>query len=129
MPETLAIFRGPVRCRRAAHAPQLTLSGNSGNPGGETTLAFSTPAPPDCPDTLQDAVVEQLDGASYLIRSGAREWPLSAAAVHLHQEIAREFYRAIPPRPAPRLRRVGLRFVLTLARTRAGLAALRALRR
>jgi hypothetical protein len=49
--------------------------------------------------------------------------------VHLHREIAPQFYRAIPPRPAPWAKRVFWRMVLALAASRAGLALLRALRR
>ena len=130
MPETLAIFRGAVRCRHAGHAPQLTLSGNAAEaPGGEMTVAFSMLAPDDCPDTLAEVVVEQLGGARYRIRSGSQEWPINAAAVHLHREVAAEFYRALPPRPAPWVKRAFWRIVLALAASRAGLAALRALRR
>ncbi len=58
-----------------------------------------------------------------------REWVIAAAAVHLHHEIAAQFYRAIPPRPVPPSRRWLWRIVLALAATRAGLAVLRALRR
>jgi hypothetical protein len=130
MPELLAAFRGPVTCTRAAGVPELTLSGNSAQaPGGETTLAFSAAELPDLPGTLHDAVVERLDGGQYRIVSAPREWLISASAAHLHRDIAADFYRAIPPRPAPWKRRLFLRVVLALAASRAGLAALRALRR
>ena len=130
MSETLAIFRGSVRCRHAAHAPQLTLSGNAAQPPGEQmTVAFSTTAPADCPDTLEEAVVEQLGGGRYRIWSGPHEWLISAAAVHLHREVAAEFYRALPPRPVPWVKRLFWRIVLALAASRAGLAVLRVLRR
>jgi hypothetical protein len=49
--------------------------------------------------------------------------------VHLHRDLAAQFYRAIPPRPAPWAKRVFWRLVLGLAASRAGLALLRALRR
>ncbi len=49
--------------------------------------------------------------------------------MHLHREIAAQFYRAIPPRPVPLLKRWFWRVVLALATSRAGLAALRVLRR
>jgi hypothetical protein len=130
MPEVLAAFRGPVSCTRTAGVPALTLSGNSVQPpGGEAALAFSASNVPDLPDTLHDAVVEQLGGGQYRIVSAPREWLITASAAHLHREIAAEFYRAIPPRPVPWRKRLFWRVVLALAASRAGLAALRALRR
>jgi hypothetical protein len=128
MPETLATFRGGVRCRRGMRT--LALSGMTAqSPGEETTLTFSAAAPCDCPEALEDAVVERLEGAQYRIRSGERAWPIEAEAVHLHREIAAAFYRAIPPRPAPWSKRLFWAIVLALAASRPGLAALRMLRR
>jgi len=130
MSERLATFRGRVTCTRAAAVPGLTLSGSTAERVGEaTSLAFSAAAPHDLPDTLQDTVVEELAGGQYRISSAPREWLISASAAHLHREIAAEFYRAIPPLPAPWTKRVFWKIVLTLAASRAGLAALRALRR
>jgi hypothetical protein len=130
MPEPLAAFRGAVSCTRSASVPALTLRGYGVQPpGGETVLAFSATSLPDLPDTLQDAVVEQLNGGQYRIVSAANEWLISAGAVHLHREVATEFYRAIPPRPAPWRKRLFWRAVLALAASSAGIAALRALRR
>jgi hypothetical protein len=130
MPEPLVAFRGRVTCTRTAGVPVLTLSGTSAQPpGGEAALAFSASAVPELPDTLQDASVEPLGGGRYRIVSAPREWLISASAAHLHREIAAQFYRAIPPRPVPWRKRLFWRVVLTLAASRAGLAALRALRR
>jgi hypothetical protein len=130
MPERLATFRGVVQCRRAHTVPELTLSGITADaPEEPTTLAFSAAAPADLPATLHDAVVEQLGDAHYRITAGQQEWQISAPAVELHREIAPQFYRAIPPRPAPWAKRVFLRVVLALAASRPGLALLRALRR
>ena len=130
MPELLVAFRGRVTCTRTAGVPVLTLSGDSAQaPGGEAALAFSATAVPELPDTLQDATVERLGGGQYRIVSASREWLISASAAHLHREIAGQFYRAIPPRPVPWSKRLFWRVVLTLAANRAGLAALRALRR
>jgi hypothetical protein len=130
MPERLATFCGVVHCRRGHTVPGLTLSGSTAEtPEEPTALAFSARAPADLPATLQDAVVDHLGGAQYRIGAGQREWLIDAAAVHLHREIAVQFYRAIPPRPAPRTKRVFWRVVLSLAATRAGLALLRTLRR
>jgi hypothetical protein len=130
MSEVLATFRGKVLCWRAQTAPGLTLSGTTAErPDEQMALAFSAAAPADCPDTLEDARVERLEDGQYRIRSGSGEWLIGAGAVHVHREIAAQFYRAIPPRPAPWRKRLFWRGVLALAGTRAGLALLRALRR
>ena len=130
MPETLATFRGSVSCTRAALAPGLTLVGATAeSPDELTALAFSGAPPPECPDTLQDAQVVHLGGTQYRISSGAREWLIESQAVHLHREVAERFYRAIPPRTAPWRKLVFWRLVLIVAASRAGLAALRVLRR
>jgi len=130
MPETLATFRGSVRCERSAYPPALTLTGMTvESPGEATALTLSAAVPAECPDTLEDAVVEHLEGAHYRIRSGMRAWPVEAAAVHLHREIAARFYQAIPPRPAPWSKRLFWRAVLVLAASSTGLAALKMLRR
>jgi len=130
MPERLASFRGAVRCARARAVPGLTLSGNTAEaPGEPTALAFSGSAPADLPETLEDAVVEHLGGAQYRIGEGTRSWLVTASAVHLHREIAAQFYRAIPPRAAPLAKRMFWRAVLALAASRAGLTLLKALRR
>ncbi|HLK71677.1 MAG TPA: hypothetical protein VKT19_06950 [Steroidobacteraceae bacterium] len=130
MPETLASFRGTVRCERSSRAHTLTLSGTSAQgPGEEIALILSASTAVECPHTLEDAVVEQLTGQQYRIRSVAGEWLVEAEAAHLHREVAGAFYRAILPRPAPWRKRLFWRIVLTLAATRSGLAALRMLRR
>jgi len=129
MPEVLASFAGPVRCSRAAQVPGLTLQGDTAEaPGEHTTLAFSAAAPADLPAALPETVVEHLGGAHYRIRAAGREWLIEAPAVHLHREIAGPFYRAIPARPAPWSKRLFFRAVLALAASRAGIAALRAVR-
>jgi hypothetical protein len=132
MPERLATFSGPVHCESSAGVPRLTLTGSSTleAPGEPTTLAFTASAPADLPATLADPVaVDDLGGAHYRISAGRREWRIDSKAVHLHREVAAQFYRAIPPRPAPWPKRVFWRMVLALAATRAGLALLKALRR
>jgi hypothetical protein len=130
MPELLVRFRGAVSCRRTAQPFALTLSGNTAEPPGEgAQLALSAAAGEECPAALEDAVVERLGDGQYRITSGARSWLLSAAAVHLHFEIAAQFYRAIPARRAPWWKRAFWRIVLILAGSRVGLGALKALRR
>jgi hypothetical protein len=130
MPERLVNFRGSVACHRDDSVPGLTLIGTTTTPCAQhAALAFSAAAPADLPATLEDVEVEYLGGSEYRIATAARSWTLSASAVHLHSEIAPQFYRAIPPRPAPWSKRVFWRAVLALAASRAGLALLRALRR
>jgi hypothetical protein len=127
----LAAFRGPVSCRREPQgALGLTLAGRAADePGDVLTVAFTGRAPAQLPDTLADPVIESDAPGEYRIHCGAGVWRIAAAAVHLHRDIAPRFYRALPPRPAPRARRFGYRVLLALAASRLALAALRALRR
>ncbi len=130
MAERLATFRGAVHCERADAVPGLSLSGTTAEaPGEPTTLAFSAAAPADLPGMLQDATVDHLGGAEYRIGAATHGWLISSPAVHLHRDIAAQFYRAIPPRPAPWAKRLFWRAVLALAAGRVGLGLLKALRR
>jgi hypothetical protein len=130
MSEPLLSFRGRVQCARSPGPLGLSLSGSTGeHPGQRTVLAFSTAAPAEFPDTLDDAVVEALGAHRYRIASARREWLIGASAVHLHRDVRDEFYRALPPRSVPLRRRLFWRLVLALAASRAGLALLRAVRR
>jgi hypothetical protein len=130
MAEPLATFRGEVHCERMVAVPGLTLRGTSAEPPAEpTALAFSGFAPADLPDTLVDARVEHLGGGQYRIAELARSWLIAASAVHLHREVAAQFYHAIPPRRAPWAKRMFWRTVLALGASRMGLKLLRALRR
>jgi hypothetical protein len=129
MPEVLATFLGPVSCTRAAGIPGLTLTGRTTeSPDEDTAVAFSAPAPADLPETLPDVVVERVSETQWRISSAARVW-LVSGAVQVHAEIAAQFYRAIPPRPAPWIKRLMWRLVLALAASRAGIALLQSLRR
>ena len=127
----LARFSGVVSCTRSARGPLgLTLTGRTaGAPGEEIQLAFAGAAPADLPGQLEAAVVERAGPGEYRIASAARAWTLAARSVHVHREVAAAFYRAIPPRPAPLGRRVLYGVMLRLARSRAGIALLQALRR
>jgi hypothetical protein len=131
MAEVLGVFRGTVRCLRAAPPLTLTLSGATGVAAQEQcTIAFSAAmVPEDLPATLNDAEVTRLADGRYRIASAAREWLLSAGAAHLTRDVSAEFYRALPPRPVPLGKRLLWRTVLALAGSRAGPALLRALRR
>jgi hypothetical protein len=128
MAEPFVSFVGEVTCARTDAAPGLTLSGRDrAHPGAHTTLAFSGTAPADLPATLADVRIERLP-AGWRIASGTRAWQIAAVAVHLHRDAGTEFYRAIPPRPAPWRKRLFWRLVLGIARLPAGLNLLRALR-
>ena len=131
MAEKVAQFRGTVTCLRTPQGPLgLTLTGRAADAAGEEIqVAFAGAAPADLPERLEDAVIERGAPGEYRIASGARAWTVAARSVHLHREIAAAFYRAIPPRPAPLARRVLYGVMLELARSRAGIALLKALRR
>ncbi len=128
MPERLATFRGEVQCERAHCVPQLTLSGMTLETPEPTALAFSASAPGDLPGRLRDVVVEHVGGTEYRISAPGGSWQINASAVHLHREVAAQFHAAIPPRQAPWAKRLFWGAVLALARTRAGIALLKALR-
>lgn len=130
MPEgsvTIAAFRGAVRCLREPLGPlQITLEGvDACDP---LAVAFSGATDPGLPAALEAAVVEQVGPKRYRIAAGARDWLIEAAAVHLHRDVSKAFYEALPPRPAPMARRLMFGLALRLAGSRAGLAVLRALR-
>jgi hypothetical protein len=128
---SVAQYRGSVRCRRMAGGPLgLELTGRTAGPEGEElTLSFTGRAPADLPDTLMDAAVEQLAAGEFRVTSGAGVWVIPARSVHAHREVRAAFYRAIPPRPAPLLRRLLLRSALSIAASAAGLRLIRLLRR
>lgn len=127
---SLVRFRGAVSCARAADGPlALTLTGTSADAaGGGLSCAFTGPAPAELPAQLEDAVVARGSAGGYVIASRGRSWRVAARSVHVHREVAADFYRAIPPRPAPLLRRMLFGAMLDLARSRAAIALLRALR-
>jgi len=127
---TVVSFRGAVTCARAPHGPLgLTLTGRTaGQPGEDLQLAFAGTAPADLPERLEDARVESSAPGTWRITAGGREWRFSARSMHVHRDLAEAFYRAIPGRPAPLRRRLAFGAMLALARSRVGLALLRALR-
>ncbi len=128
---SVARFRGAVTCVRTPRGPLgLTLTGRTADhPGEEIQLAFAGTAPADLPERLEDAVIERVRPGEYRIASAARTWTVAARSVHLHRDVAERFYRAIPPRPAPRARRMLFGVMLGLARSRVGIELLKALRR
>jgi hypothetical protein len=122
-------FSGPVHCRRGTPPLGLTLSGQLSGPRPQpATLSFSAPAPAGLPDTLVDASVESLGGTQYRISAAQHAWLIEAPAVHVHRDVGADFYRAIPPRPAPFGKRLFWRVVLWLAASHRGIALLRRLR-
>ncbi len=129
MPEPLAAFRGPVRIECGAGPLPLTLRGAERAGGAPLTLAFAGASPAGIPASLEDVEVRPAGAGAYLIVSGAHAYPLAAQALHYCRDAAAEFYRALPPRPVPLGKRLFWRVVLTLARSRAGLKLLGALRR
>jgi len=124
----LAAFRGPVTCRRGVNL--LTLAGCADDAADDILIVtFFGAMLPDLPDSLGAATIRARNERHYHITSASRDWTLAATAVHVHRDIGREFYRAIPPRPAPLRKRIFWRVVLALAGTRAGKRLLLSLRR
>ena len=115
-------FNGRIDCRRDGCGPLgLIMSGHTAlHPRQLVHLYFAGTAPPDLPRSLDDASVARVGEESYCITSGARSWTLIARAVHLHREVAREFYQAVPAQPVRWTQRLFWRIVLTLAATSAG---------
>ncbi len=129
MPEPLARFSGAVSRPPGSGALRLLLRGTSADaPGQPLTVGLAAAAPAGLPAVLQDAVIEEPAPGTFRITSAAGEWTLSAAAAHVHRDVAVPFYRAIPPRPVPPAKRMFWRLVLLLAGSRMGMALLRALR-
>lgn len=129
-------FSGPVRCMRDDVPRAVTLGGSTAQPSGaEVTLTFSFAphqSPPRIPDALYDVLVDEVpagDAASrFRLCSGQDQWEFPALACHLHREVAKSFYRAIPQRAAPWSRRMFWRLMLALAARPLGKRMLLALR-
>src|SRR5688572_19675436 len=123
-------FRGWISCRRDGEGPLglILIGATVDRPGEVAHLAFSARAPGDFPDALEDARVERMDARRYLIASGARQWTIDGVA-HLHREIGRAFYAAVPPRSVPWRKRLFWRVALALAAHPVGQRLLRISRR
>lgn len=127
-PSPLAVFRGPVACRRTAEA--LILSGAAADAAGaRLILTFIRPSLPELPCTLAAASVSAVDEHHYRIGSESGDWLVEATSLHVHRDIGDEFYRAVPPRGVPLAKRFFWRVVLALAGTRAGKRLLLSVRR
>jgi hypothetical protein len=130
-PATSVQFTGRTDCRRDGCGPLgLILSGHTADhPHELVLLCFAGRAPQDLPKFLEDPRVESLGGADYRITSGARSWAMSARSTHLHRDVTRDFFRAIPGRPVRWSERIFWRVVLLLARSLFGLRLLTHIRR
>ena len=127
-PSPLAAFAGAVTCSRCGNA--LTLTGSAAeSAAGILILTFVDAGVCGLPDRLSAATVRTLGGCRYGISSGSRDWVMEASSVHVHRDIGKAFYRAVPPRPTPLGKRLFWRVVLALAGTRAGKRVLLSLRR
>jgi len=127
-PSPLAAFRGRVACRLARNV--LTLSGSDADSADDCLiLTFICPSVPDVPDSLTAAVIHAADERHYRITSASRNLIVEATSLHVHHDIGRAFYQAVPPRPAPLKKRLFWRVVLALAGTRAGKRLLLSVRR
>jgi hypothetical protein len=136
VPETradrlIAVFRGTVTCVRETDAsPGFTLRGVSATNAAESLIVtFLADAPEDLPPRLAAASVWALDAQCYRIESPPRQWLIRARALHVHRDVGVGFFAAVPPRVVPLPKRLFWTIVLALARRRAGLQLLRALRR
>jgi hypothetical protein len=100
-------FRGWIACRRDGEGPLglILIGATVDQPGEVAQLAFSAPAPMDFPEALEDARVERTGDKSYRITSGSKEWNVDGVA-HLHREIGKAFYQAIPPCVVPPRKRL-----------------------
>lgn len=127
-PSLLAAFRDAVACTRTADA--LILSGAAADSADDRLiLTLTSPSAVDIPDSLTAATVEAVGKNRFCIGSASRAFVVGASSVHLHRDIGKVFYRAIPPRPVPLRKRVFWRLALWLAGTRTGKRVLLSLRR
>ena len=124
----VAVLRGPVACRRTANA--LILSGAAADSADDCLiLTFLCESMPDIPGSLRGASIRAVDQHRYLIASESQELIVEAAALHIHRDVGKAFYRALPPRMVPLKKRFLWRVVLALAGSRTGKRLLLALRR
>ena len=124
----LAAFRGAVTCGRTPNA--LTLSGSAADSVDDRLiLTFISSSPPDVPGSLTGVSISAVDEHHYRITSASRDMVVEAKSLHIHRDIGRVFYRAVPPRPVPLNKRLFWGVVLWLVASRAGKRLLLSLRR
>ena len=109
-------FQGLVSCRLDGEGPLglILIGSTSERPGEVMQLAFAGPAPQGLPETLKDVRVEPLDADRYRIVSNSAQWTVAGVA-HLHREIGKIFYEAVPPRAVPWRKRILWRAALRIA--------------
>jgi hypothetical protein len=123
----LAAFRGEVTCSRTAGA--LTLSGAAADSADDRLiLTLISPAIPDMPDSLSAVILTAVGEHRYRIASASGDLVVEATSLHVHRDVGRAFYRAIPPRPVPLRKRLFWSAVLRLAGSRTGKRILASLR-
>jgi hypothetical protein len=127
----IAVFRGTVICvRETGVSPGLTLRGvSAANVQERLIVTFLGDVPQDLPERLAAPSVQAVDAQCYRIDSPPRQWLIRARALHVHRDVGAEFFRAVPPRAVPPRKRLFWTVVLAMARSRAGVWLLRALRR
>lgn len=124
----VAALRGPVTCARTANA--LILSGAAADSAADRLiLTFIAAAIPDIPDSLSAASVHALDEHHYRITSESGDLLVETISVHVHRDVGKAFYRAVPPRRVPVAKRLFWLLVLALAGSRTGKRVLASLRR
>jgi hypothetical protein len=127
-PATQATFHGAVTCGRSANT--LTLRGSDADRADDRLiLTFVSSSIPNLPDTLRGASVRAMGAQHYRITSESRHFDIEASSLHVHRDIGKTFYRAVPPRRVPLKKRIFLRVVLWLAATAVGKRLLASRRR
>jgi hypothetical protein len=129
MAEARVQLRAPVAWRESAAAPRLTLRGRDARaPHDPLSVACNGTAGGELPPQLGDVLIEPDVAGGYRLTSGAQTLQLAPGALHVHRDVGIAFYRAIPPRRPPWLRRLFWNAVVRLARSALALRLLRALR-
>jgi len=124
----LAAFRGTVSLSRTAGA--LILSGAAADSADDRLiLTLISSSIPDIPDSLSAVILTAVGEHRYRVASASRDLIVEATSLHVHRDIGRAFYRAVPPRPVPLRKRLFWLLVLWLARSRTGKLVLSSRRR
>jgi hypothetical protein len=118
-PDVVLRFTAALRCERRAGPLGLVLIGPTA--GGQwARLAVGVSAPADLPDRLEAATVYRLGPDRYRLDAGSKQWLLGATALFLHLDVARTFFRAVPPRRASWGRRLLWHALVLLAASAPG---------
>ncbi|HUA23573.1 MAG TPA: hypothetical protein VMA54_05625 [Steroidobacteraceae bacterium] len=124
----LAAFRGAVACSRTAGS--LILSGSAADSADDRLIVtLVSPSAPDIPASLTAVILTVAGEHRYRISSGSGDVIVEATSLHVHRDIGKAFYRAVPPRPVPLTKRLFWLLVLWLAGSRTGKQVLASLRR